>query len=852
MLALVWVVLMRLWLWLGGILTALGAGVALVSAMLAVGFLENPFPGFALYPNQRVALSVGFEDDPARPRPFDRLLSVRGAPLEEGARLQDALRENSLGTLVDYEVQEVEEPFSFAARRGARYEAVLALRPFRAVEFISSFGVLFLLGLSFFAIGAVAFFTKPSPKSLSVLLFCLNAGLILVCTFDTFSTQVFATNLYELACWMMPASIIGLSLAFPRESRVLQGRNWPLWVSYLAAPLPMLAGLRFFSEGERWFQIHFANVIAIDIASLYLFGRLLWQQRRQETPLVRQRSRVLLLGLLAGFVPPSLVVLLALGFNVDPPAGYFSAVGLLLIPATLAYAIFRHDLLDVDVVVRRGLFYVSLLGVAGGLYFVLLSVFSLLAAQTPVSRSPLFPLFFAGLVVLLTEPVRRALWRYADRIYFRQGYDYRLTLRAASDAMARVRDPDHVVAKLSASIEEALEPERVVIELYEAPPDDPLCAFCREAEEVVHALGLSEEEPAAKDPRGLALASLVARGARLAVPLLSEGRLLGLLLLGQKKSGLLYTAEDLSLLRTLANQSAVALENARRFRLIEEMNASLEQKVVERTRALDEARAWLVQSEKMAALGRLVAGVAHELNNPSNAIGHAAEAMGEAGEQALQFAEFVAARPSLSEDDRAAILAEHKRRKFHRVPEDISVMRDVLQSASRRISSVVSDLRNFSRGRIDEAREADLSEEVERALRMLRPRLAEVELVRNFDPRSSLRCFPDALGQVILNLLANAVDAIHEKGRIEIATLRGPSSLELSIRDSGPGIPAESLPRLFEPFFTTKDPGQGTGLGLWISYQIVARHQGNLSAENVPGGGARFRVILPLEPSAPA
>lgn len=831
---------MRRYVWLGLLLTALGATVAVIAVVLAVGVLERPFPGFAVYPNHHVALSVGLEAQPGRPATMDKIEEIGGHPLAPGETAYDAARA-APGEVLRYGVRQIERPFRLSPEEGRRYESFVRVRAFSALEFLASFGALYLTGVTFLVIGAVAFFTKPRANSFSLLVFCVAAGTTLMTTFDAFTTHVFARGWYELFNWMIPPAVLSLSIHFPRESRGVARYGWLRWAPFLLVPVPFLFGLRFFGEGTGWLTPHLANIACIDAASLYFFARLLWQQRRSEAPIVRQRAKVLLLGSAFGFVPPSLILLASVWLGVEPPGGYLLIVGLLLVPLTFAYAILRHDLLSVHVVVRRGLFYVALLSLAAVLYFVLLSALSLLASRTAVARSPLFPLLFAGMVVLLTEPVRRALWRYADRIYFRRGYDYRNTLRAASEEMAKLRDPDEVIAKLRTTAEEALEPERAEVLLYEAPPKDALALAAARSQVALYATE-REEEAGEEDA---ALAQLQARGARLAVPLGAEGGLLGLLLLGQKKSGALYTSEDLSLLRTLANQSAVALENARRFRVIEEMNASLEEKVRARTRDLEEARAFLVQSEKMAALGRLIAGVAHELNNPANVIGHATEALQETAHKAYHFARLAQERPSLAEDDRAFLAQEHKRQKLHRVPDDLKVMGDVLQSAGRRISSLVADLRNFSRGRVDEPREADLNEEIERALRMLAPRLGKIELNRALAPEARLRCLPDALGQVLLNLLTNAVDAVHEEGRIRVATERAAPGLVITVEDSGPGIPAEVLPHIFEPFYTTKDPGKGTGLGLWISYQIVERHGGTLHAENLPGGGARFRVSLP-------
>jgi signal transduction histidine kinase len=840
--------------WVGRLVTLGAMIVAVVAAVSAVGLFDVPFPGFWVYPNGHIATAVGFDQSQeSGPVVLDLVVSVDDIPIQNGQEVLQIVAAGNTGDVHRYVLRRYEDALTGDPKAKELYEVKMRSKLMSPLEFLSSFGVLFLVGVTFIAIGAVAFFLKPLRKTGALYAFCLMVGVVLLTTFDAQSTHLFAQNLHAFALWMIPAALFELSLSFPRESLGVRKKWWYLWIPYAVMLVPLLLWVRLYSKAHDWFLPHLVTILLIDGSALYFFGRLIRQMRRSELLLVQQRAKVLFLGSLFGFIPPTLVFMGSVALDVNPPGGYLAATPLILIPVTFAYAIFRHDLLDVNIVVRRSLFYVAFIGVAGALYFVILLVFSVGAQRAPLSRSPMFPLLFASLVVFITEPLRRRFWRFADQIYFRRGYDYRQILRQASEDMARVRDIKEVLAKLEGTIQEALEPEMVQVSLLdEASRSSPLAQLCAQSKTAVSALSLSEEELLPESGRARALAELEEHQARIALPLLFEGTLLGLLTLGQKKSGLLYTSEDLSLLRTLANQSAVALENAKKFQLIQDLNASLEQKVIERTRALEEAKGWLVQSEKMAALGRLVAGVAHELNNPSNVIGHASDAMSDAASRAFALLETLEGLPSLSEEDKGALELEKKKQRLARAKEDVVIMRDVLQSAARRIAAVVLDLRTFSRGRVDEAREANIPEEIERSLRMLGPKLpVDTEIIKRFDARQTLICYPDALGQVFLNLLANAVDAASERCVIQITTQHKDDFYEIIVQDNGPGISAEVLSHIFEPFFTTKDPGKGTGLGLWVSYQIVSRHGGVLEAESVPGKGALFRVRLPLNGPKP-
>jgi two-component system NtrC family sensor kinase len=871
--------------WVGGVATLIAIVVALISALSAIALFDIPFPGFWVYPNGHVAIAVGFDKSPGGgPGVLDLVVAVNGETVHSGQEVLQRVASRDVGEVFRYTLRRYEDVMTGAPEPKETYDVLARSKLMSPLEFVSSFGALFFVGITFIAIGAVAFFLRPLRKTGALLALCLMVGIVLLTTFDAQSTHIFARNIHELALWMIPAALFELSLSFPRESLGVRKRWWYLWIPYVVMITPLIFWVRFYSHQPNWFVPHLVTVGLIDVTALYFFARLLRQMRLSELPLVQQRAKVLLLGSLFGFIPPTTVFVGSVILDVNPPGGYLAAIPLVLVPITFAYAISRHDLLDVNIVVRRGLFYVAFLAVAGALYFIILLVFSIGAQRAPLSRSPLFPLLFASLVVFITEPLRRRFWRYADQIYFRKGYDYRQTLRIASEDMARVRHQGEVLEKLEKTIQEALEPEMVQVSLLfgvdqknvvanasalsnpktrepelaltlqeQSPKESALAQLCLQTEMAVSALSLSEEDLAPESLRAQALAELEAKKARIALPLLFEGNLLGIVYVGQKKSGLLYTSEDLFLLRTLANQSAVALENAKKFQLIESLNASLEQKVIERTKALEEAKGWLVQSEKMAALGRLVAGVAHELNNPSNVVGHAAEAISDAASRPFKVLEKIESLPSLSEEDRALIEAEKKKIKLARAKEDVATMRDVLQSASRRIASVVLDLRTFSRGRVDEAREANIPEEIERALRILKPKLPDdIEINRDFAERQTLVCYPDALGQVFLNLLANAVDAAVDTCVIHIKTQINGEFFEISVQDNGPGIAPENLMHIFEPFFTTKDPGKGTGLGLWVSYQIVSRHGGKLEVESTQGSGALFRVRLPLSGPKPS
>jgi two-component system NtrC family sensor kinase len=266
-----------------------------------------------------------------------------------------------------------------------------------------------------------------------------------------------------------------------------------------------------------------------------------------------------------------------------------------------------------------------------------------------------------------------------------------------------------------------------------------------------------------------------------------------------------------------------------RARLAEQLE-SANRELESANRELKEAHVQLLQSAKMASLGELVAGIAHEVNNPL------AYSMSHLGTIAAAL-DLVAAESGgqLSEAGLAKLTKARQR------------TGDVLEGLTR-VQDLMTKLRTFSR--LDEGtfKFADIAECIESALPLIRHRLSDaIAIETNYADDNQLYCAPGLLNQVVLNLLTNAVDAVGEAGRITIATRREDAMFCLSIADSGPGVPEHLLERVFEPFFTTKDVGKGTGMGLAISYRIVERHRGQIEIGRSETGGAKFTLRIPVD-----
>ena len=709
-----------------------------------------------------------------------------------------------------------------------------------------------LLGVAIFylVVAGLVWWGKPDRDDTWALLLFSCAASVLV------STSVRA----DMIPWSAARAVANLPLlgatsfhlftTYPVEPSWLA--RWPRirvlpYIVALLISTAVLAGPSIGISAEGAGRIAFFYCAILAVASMSILAA---ERRRANRAGLGERADLMLAAGVVSFLPGLALSFSPIVLSVPIP-WYSSLLSMAFFPLAVSYGMIRRQLFDFRLAARSSATYgtASLL-VTGGFAFLIAFTDEIVLLSGATARwVQILALFLA---ILAFNPIRERIQDLVDRFFDRDRSRYREAVGEIAKAMVSTLTIEEIRDRILTALTDTMGVRRAMLLLAEEGNGAVSPAAWRgdwtgsmsavslgRSHPVIRSLEsrrgelarIDFDEESDSNQRRMCWDVYDDMGIELLVPILFGRDLLGVIAVGSKVTGDRIGGVDRQLLQILANQSAIALENAKAFDEIAQLNETLEERVEIRTRELREIQGQLMQNEKLKSLGQLVAGVAHELNNP---IG------------------FVHANLQLLEEYMDALPRDGARdAETERIRGIISKLLLRSREGAERVKEIVQDLRTFSRMDQADLQEAVLNEEIDRTLTLMKPRLrGQIEVIRDYAEVPPMRCYPSQLNQVLLNLLMNACDAMPDGGRISIRTRPTRFGVRLDIADNGPGIPPELIREIFDPFFTTKAIGQGTGLGLSISHSIVERHGGRIYAQSPPEGGATFSVELPLDAAA--
>jgi signal transduction histidine kinase len=501
-------------------------------------------------------------------------------------------------------------------------------------------------------------------------------------------------------------------------------------------------------------------------------------------------------------------------FNIKtPPFGYYF---ILLYTLIVSYAIVKHQLMDISIVIKKGMVYAYLS------FFVLVPcMMAIIFAQHYFfGKGNIYFSFLAFCTLLLASlvflKVTPEIEEYVEKRLFKTKFEYKKALRDLSKIIISFLDEKELFKKTGNILIKDLGAEKVSFFLLdrekkayalrssqnlqrskvkELPHDDPFFQWLNEKGKAV----VREEiEWIVNDPQIKSMVkTMESMESEVCIPLMTREQLIGIINLGNKRSGDMYSHEDLDLLTHFATQASIALENAR---LYQEMQRT--QQLMRRT-------------DRLSSLGSLTAGLAHEIRNPLVTV--------------KTFLDLVPER--------------YKDKEFRGDFLKLTI------SELDRITNLVSDLLNFAKPKKPKFRRADVNQIMEAIIPLIQVEATkrDIAIETNLPETPRARLDADQMKQVFLNILLNAIEAIEAHGRISITSRdiqkNGAEYVQVEIADTGKGIPKRILESIFDPFFTTKD--KGSGLGLAITHQIVQDHHGTIEVESMPKKGTTFFINIP-------
>ncbi len=583
-----------------------------------------------------------------------------------------------------------------------------------------------------------------------------------------------------------------------------------------------LGGINFVFESLYWFGppgivYNFFYVLFYLLLNLFSYY-LLFRKMRTSSGLERTQMLYFIVGSGVGWLGSEGCFPIGWNLNVYPITNFL----VVLYPIILGYAIVRHQLMDITVIVKKTLVFAGLFAASFGV-FVSFAYLGAAVFENIVNNRwiALIPSVFV--IVLILRPLENFLVNATDKFLFQKKYDYRELLRTFSNEVLAVLDLNTLVNITVNKLVEVVKLENAALLLYDKGKEKFRMVSSGGPEATEYILDVGEgfirdiqksgryvlrENPDRKNDLSEDIKQKFDElKAEVLIPLTHRDELVGVLSLGKKKSDEEFTQDDIAILLPLAKTLSIAITNAQ---LIEELSV---------------AHAQSAQREKMAVIGTLSAGINHEICNP----------LGIARGQCEMF--LLNLKDGIYKNKTHEELIE----KAQEIMQKVIHETDRATVITRKLSSFAKPAKGLTEGDVHVGDELnEVVGLVEHDLKLDNIRVIS-KIAKDTHPISADR---KQLQEIFFNIVRNAAQSIEGKGTITVSALNSGSSVYVDIKDDGIGMNKEHMSQIFNPFFTTKEPGQGTGLGLFIVKQIVEKNNGHISVDSEPGKGTVFHLVF--------
>jgi len=679
---------------------------------------------------------------------------------------------------------------------------------------------------------------SSNPKNIANRLFaCLvlafatwNVGEFIMINSEKTEGAVLGVKIIFAGISFIPVFFLHFSNVFPIKQNFYVGRR-TLILIYLI-PVAILASFYWFFQIDIYRLRELRNVfyygfqfqrpvvfVAFFSMTLILSGvYIVWGIRNfirslRRTRLTQQKLQIqyLIFGMVSMAIAGIVINGLNYVFKLGWPVFFLASLYSILISLFFAFALIKYRLLDIHILIRGGIVYSFLSGLVLAVYVLLIKNIGEAISQTYTIRSLLVESGLILALVYLLRPFQRKAEDFVDQLFYMERFQYRMKLLEFSRSIVDLVEVDKFLETIARFVVQTFHVDRICIVLKDRETGEYKTVYQENVERInafagndkllqrVMESGKSrelEEYLAYEEEVSARIESLLNDGYEIAVPLVMRQTPLGLMLLGKKLSRKDFTHEELVFLDGFAVQISLAISRG----------------LIHRDMVLKDRQ--IMQSEKLASLGQLAAGIAHEIRNPLGIISGSAQTLLKQGD-----------------------------------PETQQEMAQYIVEESERINSMINNFLSFARPKEPRLQSCNLVNLLSRTLQLIAPqaRSRDVDIVQEI-PDEPIQTWidPEQIQQALMNIALNALEAMPQGGVCSVALSKnGKDRVIIRLSDTGPGIAQKNLSRIFDPFFTTKD--RGTGLGLSIAHTIVENHGGSISVSTGPERGVTFIINLPYQ-----